>query len=279
MIKNMIEKNIHQIWMQGRNEVPEKLRPNMKRIMDMHISDSSSVGGEWQYVFWDEEKIVALIKENEIWYSKYISFPYLHQKVDFAKLIILYRFGGIFIDMDAYTHRPLDSLFHKYSDKDFVVSKIKKISNIANYMTCGDSNFCINNGIYMGKSGADILRYLIVNMIEKPECGYYQHRVSCIIHTTGPLTFDSLIKKYIEDSSNHTKSRVAILSYDVMEPCIYDDCDITDDTYVVHKHENTWVGDVTQSVMRCYAKYTDMAHFFMVTIIILLFIILARRYK
>jgi mannosyltransferase OCH1-like enzyme len=263
--------------MQGENEIPEKLKQNMKRIKEMHEDI------KWQYMFWDSDKITEMMRA-EGWIESYSKFIYLHQKVDFAKLVILYTYGGIFIDMDAYTHQPLDRLFDRYSNEDFVVSKVKTVNWITNYTVCGDGDFCINNGVYMGKAGADILLYLISVISKKTECGEYESRMSCIRNTTGPLTFDGLIKKYLKhgrvfSSRSIRKSRVTILPYDVMEPCIYDECDISDDTYVVHKHENTWISDSTQWMMRSYVAYQNMINLIVIMMMIVIIIILFHMYK
>ena len=241
----MIEKIIHQIWIQGEEYIPEKLKPNQKRILTIH--------GEWRYMFWDEIKILTLLHslENPEWINKYYQFMYIHQKIDFAKLAILYHYGGIFIDMDAYTQQSLDPLFERCENYDFVVSKIKPISELVNYMVCGDQQYCINNGVYLGKSGADILRYLMD--ASKTECNLYDTKVNCIRKTTGPLIFDQLIKEYL---STNSTSKILILPYHMLEPCIYNDCDILNDTYVVHQHENTWVNQTSQSLMKHYVKHS-----------------------
>ena len=107
-------KIIHQIWIQGEAALPEKFKKNM----DITIKKNP----EYKYMLWDEIKILELIQLKPEWVKKYYKFEYLHQKVDYAKLIILYMYGGIAIDMDAYTEQNLDKLFETYADYDLVVS-------------------------------------------------------------------------------------------------------------------------------------------------------------
>lgn len=263
-----MEKIIHQIWMQGENEIPEKLKMNMKRIKDMNPGI--------KYMFWDSDQILNIMHKHKKYYKSYNEFTYLHQKVDFAKLVILYEYGGIFIDMDAYTHQPINSLFDRYSNQDLVVSKVKTVNGLTNYAVCGDTNFCINNGIYMAKSGADVLLYLIDEISKKTKCGIFQNQVTCIRHTTGPLTFDTLIKIYMKRDnkafSNSSKSRITILPYNVMEPCIYDECDISDETYIIHKHENTWIGQSTKWIMQTYVAHHSIVHAIILLILLILLI-------
>ena len=245
----MIERHIHQIWIQGESHLPEKLKDNMNKIMNMHIHSSKSNSNEWKYTLWDEIEIIRLMKTNMEWLKKYYQFQYLHQKVDFAKFVILLTYGGVYIDMDAVTEKPLDKLFNEYYDYDFIVSEIKPLGPLAMYITCGSTDYCINNGVYIAKKGADILSYLIKNT--QTECSPLSTKISCITNTTGPSRFTTLIKMYIEEKG---PSKIKILSYETLEPCVYDDCDITDHTYIVHRHENTWVSDWSQFIAKMYTK-------------------------
>ena len=258
----MIEQHIHQIWIQGESHLPEKLRANMNMIISMH-----NINNGWRYTLWDEIEIIRLMKTNIIWLTLYYKFQYLHQKVDFAKFVILLTYGGIYIDMDAVTEKPLYNLFMEYKDYDLIVSEIKPIGSIAMYITCGSTDFCINNGVYIAKKGADVLSYLIEHT--NTECSFYSTKVSCITNTTGPVRFTTLIKKYMEEKR---PSRIKILSYETLEPCLYDDCDITKNTYIVHKHENTWVGDWSQTIARMYVKY--QTHIILLFMIFFIFFII-----
>ena len=185
------------------------------------------------------------------WLDTYYKFSYLHQKVDFAKMLILYTYGGVYIDMDSCTHQPLDSLFEKYSNYDFIVSQLKLNSIGGKIMTCRNTDYCINNGNYIAKKGADILIKMINSI--KSSCNFYQTREMCIDQTTGPRTFDNFIREY-KDKEEFSKSKVIILPSDFMEPCVHENCDITENTYIVHKHENTWMSGPISLCIRFYLK-------------------------
>jgi hypothetical protein len=57
---------------------------------------------EYQHIMWnDESDIDSLVKESYPWaYSAFLKFPLKIQKIDFARLCFLHKFGGIYADMD-----------------------------------------------------------------------------------------------------------------------------------------------------------------------------------
>jgi mannosyltransferase OCH1-like enzyme len=240
----MIEKNIHQIWMQGIDTFPIKFQKYSKIIKDMHLESALN----WNYIFWDEKSIQNVMNEDEKWKTKYKTFIHLHQKVDFAKLVILYKFGGIVIDADAYTIKPLDSLFDIHKDATLIVCLLKRdflpIGNIQSLVTCNKMSECINNGNYIAKKESNILSYIIDEFINIPTCSLEMEKMMCIKSTTGPYIFDKSITKYIKE--NDDSKSVVILPYVFLEPCFNKKCFITDDTYIVHKHEMSWVNNIAK---------------------------------
>lgn len=243
---------IHQIWMQGFDASPEYVRTNSSTIKEMHP--------EWTYTFWDAARIERLAGENAEWRETYASFTLLHQRVDFAKLLILYAFGGIVIDADAYTVRPLDALFDEFADADLVVSNVRRVPLplgwVQNFLTCGIAEKCINNGSYIGKAGSHVLRYLISRLARLPNCesGSDFQRIQ---QTTGPKVFNALVHEYIRGSPHGT---VVVLDSEVLEPCLGTLCEITDRTYVVHKHEMTWCSALITVPVRAYLACPHLFH-------------------
>ena len=64
--------------------------------------------------FWNEKQIEELIENDypEFW-KTYQDFPHKIQKVDFAKYIILHKFGGIYLDMDVKPMASVEDLFKR----------------------------------------------------------------------------------------------------------------------------------------------------------------------
>tara|TARA_R110000824_G_scaffold53444_1_gene147941 strand:+ start:863 stop:1540 length:678 start_codon:yes stop_codon:yes gene_type:complete len=64
--------------------------------------------------FWNEEEVEELIETDypEFW-DTYKAFPHKIMKVDFAKYIILHKFGGIYLDMDVKPMLSVEDLFQR----------------------------------------------------------------------------------------------------------------------------------------------------------------------
>jgi mannosyltransferase OCH1-like enzyme len=238
-----IPRIIHQLWLQTERYVPKLFKDYSTKIKE--------INGDFKYVFWDENTILDLIKDNEKYMKTYYSFSYMHQKIDFAKYIILYTFGGIFIDMDAYTIRKLSDLYTLKTDSgkiienyDVVVSYITG-NSIESMFMCRQTK-CVNNGNILCKPGADFMKYMINEIINGDGCGDFTPKMICIQNTTGPILINSLIKKYDGPSD------IKILDAEYLEPCIKNDCKTTKNTYILHKHAQTWIDGPIQKVVDFY---------------------------
>lgn len=89
----MIPKIIHQIWFQGQRSLPEKYANYQRGWQELHP--------DFQYKLWDEHSIRSLIKTDFSWFiDTWESLTEMIQKIDSAKIFILYKFGGVVADMD-----------------------------------------------------------------------------------------------------------------------------------------------------------------------------------
>ena len=243
----MCERTIHQIWMQGHHKAPDYFRSYSQRIRDMHP--------EWPYMFWDEARIQSLVGTHDAWRAKYATFVHLHQRVDFAKLLILFTHGGIVIDADAYTVRKLDSLFDEHADASLIVSEVRQFAKpvgwICNLVACGTTGTCVNNGCFIAKAGSRVLAMIIDRLIALPRCRPSTGQMECIKATTGPHVFHRLVREYAQDPAN----RLVVLEYDKLEPCISTSCEISERTYIVHAHEMTWFNPAFVSFVHLYSRH------------------------
>lgn len=260
----MCERIIHQIWMQGLDQAPAYLLSYSRRIRDMHP--------EWPYVFWDEARIQSLVGTQDAWRAKYATFVHLHQRVDFAKLLILFTYGGIVIDADAYTIRKLDSLFDEHADAHLVVSELRQFTRpvgwLHNLVACGTTGTCVNNGCFIAKAGSRVLELMISRFLAVPRCEPGTGKMECIKATTGPYVFHRLVREYSQDPASH----VVVLEYDKLEPCISISCAISERTYIVHAHENTWFYPAFASFIRIYLRHHAA---FNIAVILLMLTVLA----
>ena len=95
----LIPKKIHQIWLGG--PLPEKYKKFQQSWIENHP--------DWEYKLWTDKDIEEL---NLINIKYYKNGKNLGEKSDIARLEILYRFGGLYIDTDFECLRPFDILHH-----------------------------------------------------------------------------------------------------------------------------------------------------------------------
>lgn len=231
-------KIIHQIWFQGKNIIPSKYIPKINKIKEFHPS--------WKYIVWDDKSIKELMMVNKNWLDTYHHFRYLHQKVDFAKYVILYQIGGVYLDMDVEILKPLDMLLHKNNEFNIIVSRIN-LNSFESLLCCG-RKICINNGIIISKPGESVLEKIINHIIQMPVCSKWSTKYICINYTTGPNMFSKLILDNIHD-------KIKILEPEYLEPMILGIGEITDNTYTVHEHDGTWYSSIFKNIGIFYLRH------------------------
>jgi mannosyltransferase OCH1-like enzyme len=96
----MIPKIIHQIWIQGRDKVPDRLKKMMETC---HYSG-------YQYYLWDDKMIMELLHhygDKEL-IKIYQVQEHKAGQADIARYLILYYYGGFYIDADYVCQKKLD---------------------------------------------------------------------------------------------------------------------------------------------------------------------------
>lgn len=103
----MIPRIIHQIWFQfGENGLPT---PSIKNQHNAHeiIKDNPN----WEYVLWNRTLVEKFISaQYPKYYNVYNDLQFDIQKVDFARYVILYHYGGIYLDFDVKLNKSLLNL-------------------------------------------------------------------------------------------------------------------------------------------------------------------------
>lgn len=109
-----IPKIFHNIWLDFGDgcEIFPSYIENTKHLQTLHP--------DWMVVPWKEPEIIALIKKKCPRFLKtYLSYDSVLAKHYVAKLLILYYFGGVYIDYGFLTLKNLEPLLKSY---DFVIS-------------------------------------------------------------------------------------------------------------------------------------------------------------
>ena len=98
----MIPKNIFQSW----------YTLNLDPVVQQHINIMKLMNPDYTHKIYTDEEIDAFVNENfkgEI-ADCYNKLNIIVAKVDFWRYLVLYKYGGIYLDMDSSINKPLDEL-------------------------------------------------------------------------------------------------------------------------------------------------------------------------
>jgi mannosyltransferase OCH1-like enzyme len=108
--KHKIPKNIYQTF------ISKKLPPNIINI----IQTNKKMCPDYQFIFYDDNECDSFIKHNfdETTYHAYkkINPVYGAMKADFFRYCILYKKGGVYLDIKSSINQPLNKIIHKHDD-------------------------------------------------------------------------------------------------------------------------------------------------------------------
>jgi mannosyltransferase OCH1-like enzyme len=239
----MIPKIIHQIWFQGIDKIIEPYKTCfIESIKFINYT-------KWDHKFWDKETIDDLIKNNyPQYFDLYNNCPILVQKIDIARYIILYHYGGCYMDMDVKIIKDFNDLIDD-TDELIVSDTHQKFINNGILFSSKNNNFWI-----------DFLNDL------KPKVNRFTFsKLLCVNFSTGPLNFTNFVKK------NINTYKIKILPYKYLEPCEtkYHQV-ITEDAYVINYYGNSWVDSYFSIFLfiYCYRKLLLILIIIMIAIII-----------
>ena len=115
----LIPKRIHQIWWQGFENVPNKYKNYLKSWKNNHKPP------KWEIIYWNkyhfENKILS---KYPIYSNIYKKLPLMIQKIDFAKYLILYHMGGIYVDVDTISEKSLEGFLKQYKQYEIILTKL-----------------------------------------------------------------------------------------------------------------------------------------------------------
>ena len=97
----MIPRIIHQTWKSS--DLPDRYRTLAGSWTRSHP--------RWQWRLWTDADNLRLVEQEfpEL-LALYQSYPYPIQRIDMIRYLILYRFGGLYVDLDFECFKPVDPL-------------------------------------------------------------------------------------------------------------------------------------------------------------------------
>ncbi len=220
-----IPKKIHYMWLGG-GEIP----PNLQKCMESwrrHCPDFEII--RWDESNYDMEKCRYM--EQAYRQKKYGFVP------DYARIDILYRYGGIYMDTDVEVIRSLDDLL--YQEAFTSVEKWQVI----NFGGCSGA-VCGHPSLEAFLDAWEKREFIRKDGTPDPlSSGYVDTRVA-------------LDNGYVLNGQNQTVMGMNIYTYDYFHPYDYmsGKMEVTDDTYAIHHFNGGWLDEE----MRLVNKQTQM---------------------
>ena len=241
----MIPKLIHIIWWQGINKIPDKFKYN---INSWKINNP-----KYKIILWDARSILNMI--DRYYYNKIILYKRMIQKIDYAKYLIIYKYGGCYVDIDMQCNDKLD----KYLDQNKINVSLFYFTKIKIYPL-------INNGfIACNKNNSEIM--LIINECNKYINNDYLIDELTVMKTTGPLLFNRILNE--SDKINILDSNI-IYESNIQEYGL----NKNKGKLACHLHEFSWINKKLLYLIRLYVIINNNIDNIIFILMMLLFIYL-----
>jgi mannosyltransferase OCH1-like enzyme len=163
---------IHQIWL---GELPD----DIKNMMETFSKDYLKKFPNYNYIFWDEKKLESIDMINKDIYEKETSYDC---KSDIARLEILNKFGGIYLDSDFVWlgEKSISSLFHMTNNGIMLSWEKKGRLRGSGYLQKDSTRLA--NTIF----GASQSNPIIAHLIGRLRNSYSKNREHGVVASTGP---------------------------------------------------------------------------------------------
>jgi mannosyltransferase OCH1-like enzyme len=190
----MIPKIIHQTWKD------KTLPPIIYKLLSENISFLKSNG--YEYMFWTDDMILKLISEEyPNFYNIYKLARTGVQKGDMARIILVYHYGGIYIDLDVLVLRDFKEIIDMNSDKLYISYEP---SGQTTALYNSDKYIC--NAFFAANKNNNMLKILLNNIPE------YIKNYTENIFQKFDIFGGSYFKTIIEDPTNKwAKNNVYII--------------------------------------------------------------------
>ena len=209
----MIPKILHTVWIG--DKVPKLDFRNTWKVFD-----------DWEVIHWDDDKL----KQFDL---SLVEGPTL--KSDYARLLILQKYGGVYADMDMMFFKPIDEfLIHKsFLTYQFerIESPTKKLpkgwslnQTIKNKISVFDyyaEDQYLNNNLIGSEANSKLINTYI-NIFEEDKSKALEDRFSWIDYGAGPSMTTYVAKQFVELNGYTVHSNeVSVYEASVFHPTNY----------------------------------------------------------
>jgi mannosyltransferase OCH1-like enzyme len=246
---------IHQVWF---GTIPDRKEASKTYEKFKIYRNSWKIKNPtWCHMEWSKElsnQIVSTYFPEH--YDMYIKYPYEIQRCDLVRYFCLYRYGGIYADMDYYCNKSFDEAFKLFTNSFYLVN------------TPNVGNSYVSNSLMYSEPGHVFWRRLFVEMEMNKNNPIYYSRHLIIMYSTGPGILTRVYNKY------KIKDRLKSLPSKLFHPHGIGDniMSLKDNkVYAIHIGKGSWEKKDSKILIYFYKEWRIL---FFVILVILLPIIL-----
>lgn len=212
--------------------MPRKYQDNLEKCK------SINVGREFRV--WDEQQLRRDVLQDERYQKYAVIFDkhaeILHMKIDFAKLLILHKYAGIYVDMDMVCLKPMAQFDRMMkSGTELMVSRYPVGGFEVRLITMGRHSQLFNNGFYYVLIPRSlVIQRLIDEAVSRLRGRILPSNYMTVFYTVGPAMHTDVLMKNLH--------RVTIIPHYVVEPCNALDkkCTPGSESIMWHQFDKTW---------------------------------------
>lgn len=205
IFKNTTPKIIHQCWIGDLNYLKyfEKCIENTRKCLP-----------EYQYILWTEDRILSFLEEK---YSKrildaFLSIDnnYIPAKADFFRYLVIYYYGGVYLDIKSSFNKNVSHFIENYGNKlivshwydyPFGVLPFHHLNNFYNSHLTKNNYGEFQNFYIISPPGNPILKKCIEKVVSNIEYGsihnnLYNDGKKSVLLLSGPIMYSNVIQKY-----------------------------------------------------------------------------------
>ena len=180
----MIPKIIHQTWRD------KNLPPIIYNLVSENIKTLKSHG--YELMFWTDEMILKLISEEYPHFNNIYKLARTGvQKGDIARILVVYHYGGIYIDLDVLILRDFGEFLDMNLDKLYITyepsGQTKALYNSDKY---------ICNAFFAANKNNNMLKMVLHNIPEYIK--HYTENIFQKFDIFGGSYFKTIIEKYVD---------------------------------------------------------------------------------
>lgn len=194
----MFPRIIHQTY--KTRQLPAIWKDTPKTWIDNHVG--------YTYMFWTDDDNRNLIKNDFPWFlNKYDSYEHGIQRADAVRYFILFKYGGVYADLDIQCVRSIDPILQLY-ERNFPQADVLLVTTPNNFL----GNPSLTNSIMISKPNSQFFNSLFQKLLNFEYQWYHVGKHIRVMMSTGPGMITGHYKEY-------ANSNVLLIPYQYLRPC------------------------------------------------------------